>query len=99
MGYQKMAVLIKCFFFPWLIEVFIKNIPPTRPVLLLLDGHSTHYTPEVTRAAAEQGVVMLCLPPHTTHAIQPLDVSFFKSLRLTGQQFVTNTWWITLVVW
>ena len=68
-------------FFSWLNEAFIKNIPPTRPVLLLLDGHSTHYTPEVTRAAAEQGVVMLCLPPHTTHAIQPLDVSFFKSLK------------------
>ena len=61
-------------FFSWLNEIFIKNIPPARPVLLLLDGHSTHYTPEVTRAAAEQGVVMLCLPPHTTHAIQPLDV-------------------------
>ena len=27
------------------------------------------------------GVVMLCLPPHTTHCIQPLDVSFFKSLK------------------
>ena len=78
MGYQKMAGLIK-YFFSW--EVFIKNIPPTQPVLLLLDGHCTHYTPEVTRAAAEQGVVMLCLPPHTTHTIQPLDVSFFKSLK------------------
>ena len=30
---------------------------------------------------AKQGVVVLCLPPHTTHAIQPLDVSFFKSLK------------------
>ena len=69
-------------FFSWFTEIFIRNIPPARPVLLLLDGHSTHYTPEVTRAAAKEGVVMLCLPPHTTHAIQPLDVSFFKSLKV-----------------
>ena len=49
---------------------------------MLLDGHSTHYTPKLTRAAAKEGVVMLCLPPQTTHAIQPLDVSFFKSLKV-----------------
>ena len=68
-------------FFSWFTELFIKNIPPARPVLLLLDGHSTHYTPDVVLAAAKEGVVMLCLPPHTTHAMQPLDVSFFKSLK------------------
>ena len=76
-----MGGLIKHFFL-FFLEIIIKNIPPARPVLLLLDGHSTHYTPEVTRAAAKEGVVMLCLPPHTTHAIQPLDVSFFKSLKV-----------------
>lgn len=47
----------------------------------MLDGHSTHYTPDVVRTAAKQGVVMLCLPPHTSHCMQPLDVSFFKPLK------------------
>jgi hypothetical protein len=31
--------------------------------------------------ARENGVVLFCLPPHTTHALQPLDVSVFKSLK------------------
>ena len=62
-------------------DIFTKYISPARPILLMLDGHSIHYTPEVVHAAAKQGVVMLCLPPHTTHCIQPLDVSFFKSLK------------------
>ena len=66
----------------WLEDLFIPSIPPARPVLLLLDGHSSHYDPETIRYAASHGVVILCLPPHTTHVSQPLDVSFFKPLKM-----------------
>ena len=30
----------------WLEKIFIPNIPSYRPVILLLDGHKSHYTPE-----------------------------------------------------
>jgi len=30
-------------------RLFIKNIPDIRPVMLPLDGHSSHYTPELSR--------------------------------------------------
>ena len=61
----------------------MKNIPPiaTCPVLLLLDGHSTHYTPEALQEAQKAEVIIMCLPPNTTHAAQPLDVSFFGTLK------------------
>ena len=65
----------------WLKDLFLPNIPPARPVLLLLDGHSSHYEPDTIHHAATEGVVVLCLPPHTTHVSQPLDVSFFKPLK------------------
>lgn len=65
----------------WLRYLFLPNIPPGRPVLLLLDGHSSHYEPDTIRLAATEGIVILCLPPHTTHVSQPLDVSFFKPLK------------------
>ena len=29
----------------------------------------------------KNGIVLYCLPPHTTHALQPLDVAVFKSLK------------------
>ena len=31
--------------------------------------------------ARDNGVIMLSLPPHCTHRMQPLDVSFFKPLK------------------
>jgi hypothetical protein len=52
-------------------------------VLLILDGHSTHTKSlEVIDLPREKGVILLCLPPHTSHRLQPLDVSFFKPLSL-----------------
>ena len=50
-------------------------------MLLLLDGHSTHFTPEAIQASKKHGIEVIALPPHTTHQAQPLDVSFFKSLK------------------
>lgn len=64
----------------WMKDLFLPNIPPARPVLLLLDGHSSHYEPDTICLAAE-GVVILCLPPHTTHVSQLLDVSFFQAIK------------------
>ena len=46
-----------------------------------MDGHSSHYEPQSIEFAREKGVVLFCLPPHTTHDTQPLDVSVFKSVK------------------
>ena len=47
-------------------------------VVLILDGHVTHTKNLVaTEMAREAGVVMVSLPPHMTHRLQPLDVAFF----------------------
>ena len=45
--------------------------------LLLMDGHSTHYCPEVVKEAVAQDVVEFVLPPSTTHyCTQLLDKDF-----------------------
>ena len=49
--------------------------------MLVLDGHSTHYQPELIKYAREYEVILFCLPPHTTHKSQPLDASVFKPLK------------------
>ena len=65
----------------WFTHHFLAYAPPTRPLLLLLDGHSSHYDPSVICRAAEEQVIIFCLPPHTTHISQPLDNGCFGALK------------------
>ena len=64
----------------WL-RFFISSIPAARPVLLIEDGHSSHISLEVIELAQENDIHLLCLPSHTSHLLQPLDVGVFKSLK------------------
>ena len=68
-------------FYEWLQKLFIQNIPSSRPMLLLLDGHLSHFSLEAIKFPAENEIILFCLPPHTTHMAQPLDASFFAPLK------------------
>lgn len=53
-----------------------------KPVIILLDGHSTHSKNlEALEYARQHHIHLLQLPGHTTHRLQPLDVGFFKPLQ------------------
>ena len=69
-------------FHEWFHRHFLLYAPSTTPVLLLLDGHASHYNLEFIHEASAQGVIIFCLPPHTTHVSQPLDVTAFNSLKV-----------------
>ena len=62
-------------------KFFLRNISPARPVLLIQDGHSSHVSIELIELARENNVHLLCLPSHTSHILQPLDVGVFKSFK------------------
>ena len=66
----------------WFMDHFLKYVPSSRPLLLLMDGHSFHYYPEMIRTVAAEGVVLFTLPAHTTHLCQPLDKGPFAPLKL-----------------
>lgn len=68
-------------FLQWFKKIFLKYTVCGQPVLLLVDGHKSHMTLELVDLARENNVILFCLPPHTTHALQPLDVSVFKALK------------------
>lgn len=61
----------------------IKYVRPSieRPVLLVLDNHSSHLNVKTLTLAKENGVVMLSFPPHCSHKLQPLDVSVFGPFK------------------
>ncbi|CAG7678555.1 unnamed protein product, partial [Allacma fusca] len=50
-------------------------------VLLLLDNHSSHVCYDAVMYAAKNNIEMLTIPPHCTHKLQPLDISFFGPLK------------------
>ena len=63
----------------WFLKVFVKFVETyEKPVVLVYDGHGSHMTYQTIKTALENRIVIVCLPPHNSHALQPLDVSVFK---------------------
>lgn len=73
-------------FTQWFCHHFLAYAPPVRPLLLLLDGHSTHFNPVTVEKAAKEKVIMFCLPPHSSHRTQPLDKGCFGPLKQFWKQ-------------
>ena len=70
----------------WFNNHFLRYVPTARPILLMLDGHSSHYCPDTIRLAAKHQVILFTLPPNTTHTSQPLDKGCFSSLKESWKQ-------------
>ena len=69
-------------FYEWFEKVFIQyttHIDGAK--LLFLDGHSSHITVKVIKLARQNNIHIICLPPHSSHILQPLDVCFFKPFK------------------
>ena len=67
-------------FFEWFKTIFVpkvRDMLETGPVVLLMDGHSSHYSLQMIEYARSVGVILYCLPPHMTHVLQPFDVGVF----------------------
>lgn len=58
--------------------------------LLILDGHNSHCTVKFLGLAEKHRIIILCLPPHTTHALQPCDVGVFGPLSTLYKKEVAN---------
>jgi hypothetical protein len=55
--------------------------------LLILDGHCSHVTLDVVQEARAMGLDLFTLPSHTSHALQPLDVSVFKPFKTFFREY------------
>jgi hypothetical protein len=49
--------------------------------LLICDGHDSHISAKFVRHCIDNNIVLLLLPPHSSHLLQPLDVGVFRSLK------------------
>jgi DDE superfamily endonuclease len=71
-------------FYEWMLHfIQYSRASKSAKVLLLLDGHSSHtMSLRALTLADDNGVIIMSLPAHSTHRMQPLDVGLFKSLNL-----------------
>lgn len=73
----------------WLERVFqrfTRQKAGNRRRLLVVDGHSSHVNLKFIDRCDNLRILLLVLPPHSTHRLQPLDVSLFAPLAT----FYTN---------
>ncbi|EDN08103.1 conserved hypothetical protein [Histoplasma mississippiense (nom. inval.)] len=68
----------------WLKEIFDKDTRSRtkgKYRLLILDGHGSHASAEFDQFCSENDIIALYMPSHSSHLLQPLDVSCFSPLK------------------
>jgi hypothetical protein len=58
--------------------------------LLLCDGHESHVSAAVVTYCLCNQIVLILLPPHSSHLLQPLDVGIFPPLKMAIAQRQTR---------
>src|SRR4051794_11727606 len=58
--------------------------------LLILDGHNSHTTYRFCSFAENHKIIVLCLPSHMTHCLQPCDMGIFGPLNSTWKAKVNQ---------
>ena len=53
----------------------------SNPVSLIIDNHGSHISLEGIEFCRENNIIILTLPPHSSHKLQPLDRIFFSPLK------------------
>ena len=85
-GVSELGWMDACNFLSWFLKLVcpaVSHLTSTGPVFLFMDGHHSHISLQLIRAARENNVQLFCLPPNCTHVLQPLDVGVFAPLKRT----------------
>lgn len=60
------------------------------PVILFVDGHSTHLSHDCASFCSENNILLYCFPPNATHVLQPADHALFSPLKTSWFTQVKN---------
>jgi hypothetical protein len=58
--------------------------------LLVLDGHESHHSDDFEEYCKEHNIITLCMPPHSSHILQSLDVGCFGLLKKAYDRQIEN---------
>jgi len=65
---------------------------PAGDVLLVYDGAASHLDPSIVDAADHHHIHLFCLPSNTTHELQPMDKSVFRSFETYWDEELLKFW-------
>ena len=77
----------------WLENIFKPHTRPSTPShwrLLIIDDHQSHTSKPFCDALWSHRIIPFVLPPHTTHVMQPLEVSIFSRLTSAYRRLVSS---------
>ena len=75
----------------WLEKLFIPSTSlrtKGRYRLLILDGYGSHLTPKYDEICERNKVIPICMPLHSSHLLQPLDIGCFAVLKRSYSRMV-----------
>lgn len=58
--------------------------------LLVLDGHESHHSVKFEEYCCTNNILTLCMPAHSSHLLQPLDVGCFAPLKKAYSRQIEN---------
>ena len=54
--------------------------------VLIADNKSTHLNVTIFQKCRKENISFVCLPPNSTHLTQPLDVAFFRPMKIAWRK-------------
>ena len=80
-----------CCFHDWFTSVIIPYCRKLQgPKVLIGDNLSSHLNAEIISLCEVENIRFVFLPPNSTHLTQPLDVCFFRPLKMKWRQILTK---------
>ena len=64
----------------WLVH-FRSQVTAEKKALLILDNHASHISLAAINFCQKHNIIMLSIPPSTSHRLQPLDCTLFEPLK------------------
>ena len=69
---------------------FLLKSGTTFPIILFLDGHSTHLTLQLSNLCQKLKIILTCLYPNATRILQPADVAAFRPIKAGWKRAVRD---------
>lgn len=74
--------------FEFLLLPALRRLEGTK--IVIGDNLSSHLSMHVLDLCAQHDIKFICLPPNTTHLTQPLDIAYFRPLKMKWRQIITD---------